>query len=400
MVSGMALLDSDISTLLSWSRPMELEMPAAPFNFDGNAEDLLDEFSLVPQLVFALLLSLVPQVEKLGRMLRQDWVRAWKGWVQYLENCGDGTAAEGAALECIQDFARISLQNVAVVGKSDAARRAEIQQQSKRIGQGLVHDRNDCCTDSLLQLLAAAGFVDASLRQDVVARRAACHACRQHLQQHSEPRLRPCVRKANGTVAHATDLEHERAFLQHDVHGEAIVYFAAGLWPGSHPLPAQGLLIRAYTRSDTPLVVASAFIACRSYLFSGVSVETVPPAFELELYNNTGGSYTGYHYDPIFSDRVFRQDRNAAAAPAGSLKPASHAASPNPAMGCSSSDCGKPLAFPCEMAHACHAHVVWDEFQLEMRTRRASSSVGLLPPPLPHEAGRPTKRLRFRADQI
>ena len=58
----------------------------------------------------------------------------------------DNTARE-IVFEVIQNFARISLQNIDVVGKSDSTRRQEVKQFGKHIGVGQVHGNNECCAD-------------------------------------------------------------------------------------------------------------------------------------------------------------------------------------------------------------------------------------------------------------
>ena len=109
------------------------------------------------------------------RFLSQDWVSTWQGW-QYLqsdlETCVDDE--EAIVKRCMQDFARITLQNQTVAGKSDAERRSELEESGIRIGVGLVHNNNECCSDSLLQLLASLDLVDRSFRHDPNARRVAC----------------------------------------------------------------------------------------------------------------------------------------------------------------------------------------------------------------------------------
>ena len=80
-----------------------------------------------------------------------------------------------------------------------------------------------CCTNSLLQLLARQGFVPEDLAEHVSKRKEVCSACRVHLQQHPDERLRPRVLTDLGDVADAFPWEHERAYVQHDVHGEVIV---------------------------------------------------------------------------------------------------------------------------------------------------------------------------------
>ena len=111
-------------------------------------------------------------------------------------------------------------------------RRREVEQEGKHIGQGLVHLTNECCPDSLLQLLARKGFVSQHFVGDVGARLRACRALRALLIQHSDAELRPRQRTSTGAVADVPDANHDRAFLQHDVHGEEIVAFFVRLYPG------------------------------------------------------------------------------------------------------------------------------------------------------------------------
>ena len=105
--------------------------------------------------------------------MRQDWVSSWHGWQnvsQLLENCIDDSVTEYLASQTIQDFARISVQNVNVVAKSDDARRTELTQGGKYIGVGIVHGHNECCSDSLLQLLARHDLVSKRFQKDGAAR--------------------------------------------------------------------------------------------------------------------------------------------------------------------------------------------------------------------------------------
>jgi hypothetical protein len=85
----------------------------------------------------------------------------------------------------------------------------------KVIGDGELHGENDCCADSLLQLLAAHGFVPSVLSGNTgkASRRILCLACRQHLVQHEDERLHPRILAASGARAHAYQAEHNRAHL-------------------------------------------------------------------------------------------------------------------------------------------------------------------------------------------
>ena len=295
------LLDEDVLMCLSWSRPLELQAPTI-VNED-NFESVHDNFAFVPEMVLALLVSMGTSSQMVRRLMQQDWVSTWNGWVHFssiLDNSYDDGEVQSTALECIQSFARISLQNQEVRGKSDTTRKAEIEAQRKHIGLGQVYDRNQCCADSLLQLLARRGFVVASFWDNTFSRRRACEACRQHLIHHSDPSLHPKERTSTGAVANVSDMDHDRAFLQHDVQGPEIIKFFVQTYPGARSLPAEGVIIRVYTRWDSPALPAesNSVIACRSAALAGN--ENPAPTVLFEMYNSTGNGFTGYHYDPVF----------------------------------------------------------------------------------------------------
>ena len=155
-LTSASLTEVDVRTLLSWSRCARLEVPHAAAQVD-DAGILSDEFAFVPELVLAILLSLLPNVVNLRRILRQDWIEEWRGWSTtrtMLQDCEEDRHSESVALECVQDFARISLQSVEVRCKIDAQRKRELEARGKILGVGLVHGNNECCADSMLQLLA------------------------------------------------------------------------------------------------------------------------------------------------------------------------------------------------------------------------------------------------------
>ena len=116
------------------------------------------------------------------------------------------------------------LQNVDIQAKADVVRRAELEALGKKIGEGLPYQCNACCADSLLQAMAFHGWVRQDLLTNRRAREIACRACRAHLVNHIDPRLHPRRRTHTGAVdLHATDEEHNGAYLQSDVHSESIV---------------------------------------------------------------------------------------------------------------------------------------------------------------------------------
>ena len=301
--SSMPLVEADVHALISMSRSSRvLSLSANAAESDMSA--LMEEFAFVPLLVLAMLASIIPDARRLRRLLHQDWVRSWNGWRNancLLDDSSDDATSETIASDIIQDFSRISLQNVDIVAKTDAVRRREVEAEGKHIGVGLVHGNNECCADSLLQLLSHNGFASSLFMQNSDARRKACQALRAHLLHHSNPQLHPRQRTSTGEVADVSDAEHARAFLQHDVHAEEIITTFVEQFPGSLPIPPEGLLLRVYTRWDSPtLPVESNSLVVARNIMADVS-GLAEPSVAMELYNNTGNGFTGYHYDPVFS---------------------------------------------------------------------------------------------------
>jgi hypothetical protein len=178
--------------------------------------------------LLAVLLSYSADSSRLQHILDEDWVRAWDGWLDCtiaLQYADDDASQEEICHEFVQRFSRIVLSNIDIRGKTDRERREELSRAGQRLGQGLVYSSNACLIDSLLQLLAAHGFLSTSLLSDRASRQNACIACRSFLVVHVDERLHPRLRLSNGEIADVADIEHERSFLQHDIHGEAIIRF-------------------------------------------------------------------------------------------------------------------------------------------------------------------------------
>ena len=149
----------------------------------ASGSNLSDEFGFVPEFLLAVLMSHDARTADLKRVLQIDWVRRWYGWREFerdVDGVDNDEIKAGIAAEYVQRFGRLVLQNVDLDVKSDEARRRELTSAGKRMGRGLVHGENDCCADSLLQLLAYHGYVNAELSASVIARKAAT-ACRAHL---------------------------------------------------------------------------------------------------------------------------------------------------------------------------------------------------------------------------
>ena len=126
----------------------------------------------------------------------------------------------------IKESERITFDQVVVEAKSDDVRQAEIRQDGKHIGAGNPYDHNACCADSILQLMSVFGMVDGELYEDVLRSRTACEEARAWLNKHENERLHPKWLTELGAIDTCrTDAEHYNAYLQHDLHGPALVSF-------------------------------------------------------------------------------------------------------------------------------------------------------------------------------
>jgi hypothetical protein len=290
----------DVSELLRFIRPLHLQVPQQLQVKDGST-DAPREYPFVPQIILNGFASMVSDESMLHRLFRQDWAEGWHGWQdanQTLGICDDDHNRMEIALEYVQQFSRISLQNVDIVAKTDFVRRREIESEGKRIGTGLVHGNNECFADSFLQLLAYNDYVDSRFYHDRAARKESCRACRDHLTQHENIQLRPKQRTDTGEIADASDAEHDQAFLQHDVHAEEIASFFVRRHPGKSQIPPEGLITRVFTRWDSQTLPCNSVIVARELQANPAELDE--PTIAIELFNDTVNGFTGCHYDPIF----------------------------------------------------------------------------------------------------
>ena len=172
-------------------------------------------------------------VGSLRRTVLSDWSTTWDGWQEaghFLHLVDADVSAQADVIhDCIKRFCSIALANVTPQAKSDCARRNELHASGKVIGEGLVFDENACLADSLLQLLAAHGFLARDLCANTTMakkrRKDACQQARLFLVNHADPSLRPLLRDALGNALNAEPEEHARAFLEHDRHAMALTDF-------------------------------------------------------------------------------------------------------------------------------------------------------------------------------
>ena len=130
-------------------------------------------------------------------------------------------------------------------------------------------------------------------------RAAACRSCRVFLtSDEQDEALRPKQRTETGAVADALPSEHNRAYLQHDVHAEPVVRFFLRYFESERSIEPQGIRILVYTRWDSAHLGPETF-ALTFGRDQTADADDVGPPITFELYNTTGSGFTGTHYDPM-----------------------------------------------------------------------------------------------------
>ena len=297
-----ALEPADVEVILALMRSAGAGRPAYPYVAHTSCpEPGAHEF--IPRPVYEALQQHYRDPRQLSRVLWGDWVRLWEGWedvARDLEDAEDDEYFQAEAIRsCVERFCKIALDNVVIEAKSDSQRQHELRACGKTIGRGLVYSTNACLADSLLQLLALHGFVDQAFKGDtyasVVKRRELCARARRSLVEHENELLHPALRDRLGNVMVASDEEHDRAYLEHDRHGEALVRFFLQDCQSPRLIEPRGVRIVVYTRFDSPNNDPHALAVT-----FGRTVDASEPAVDFEMYNVTGSDTAGTHYDPVY----------------------------------------------------------------------------------------------------
>jgi hypothetical protein len=192
--------------------------------------------------------------------------------------------------DVVSRLARIVLGNLDVTAKSDEARKQELKANGKIIGAGQPHGRNDCLTDSLIQVLAASGRLPSFLERDVSERQKVCNEVRLFLAGHEDHRVHPRWRTETGEIAQDRD-DHKLAYLQHEIHAELIIRFVcSGMFLGFRGVPK--IILCVFSRWDSEQLPPST-------MSFGGDADTSESTEEICLYNCTGRGFTGVHYEPL-----------------------------------------------------------------------------------------------------
>jgi hypothetical protein len=266
-----------------------------PFMLDG----LKREADFVHEELFDALCVAFPALQQLHRLLQLGWVKDWNGWADVkdkLRACDD-VAVKACVIEDFVLLCSNLCQKHVVVENypSDEKRRRDLVSDGYTIGTGSGH-RCNCLADSLLQVLLhykilngpSAGVNMARWRHEV------CELVRKHLSEHEDVSLRPRQRNELNRVMNVSEEEHARAYLEHHKHSEAIVRFVVDLLGLQNVKLTRCFRVVVFSRFDGEVVKPYDDVVHVDF----PGGECIPPQ-DLLLYNNTGNSHTGLHYDPI-----------------------------------------------------------------------------------------------------
>jgi hypothetical protein len=214
---------------------------------------------------------------------------------------------DGQALACVRRrlraHVRLASQQADLACKSDQENLWELEGSGLVKGCGEVFGENNCCADSLLQLLMWHGILSAAISKE--QRQEACAGNRSALNV-SDPALglRPRRRDAfSGSGLRCVLEEDAGAFLQHDVHtGPTICFFMEWFEARGQKLrdlPDAGIRWQVRSRFDSDVLPPDTGMVCER---SGGHVEE--SALLFQLYNLTGDGISGSHYDPLFPGGV------------------------------------------------------------------------------------------------
>ena len=242
----------------------------------------------MPEVMVALLYSVLADRAAVEEVLSQDWVSEWNVWSE-LDEWDDRSCMDVA-----RRLLQISTAVRPVASRTNVVRIQELEREGLRLVRASPHEANNCLLDALLLTLVHAGFLPQFLSSNEAARRDRCAVCRATLVHASDERLRPrCRSPRTNAVLPVSAAEHASAFLQHEIHGPAVVKFL--LREAYHDASHVGSVrITVFTRFDCDALDPEA-LSLRVPL---VSREAFPePVLRLFCHMDSVGG--GYHYDAL-----------------------------------------------------------------------------------------------------
>ena len=223
-------------------------------------------------------------------LLRLDFVVKWEGWTElYGVQEEDYAHAFG---KIPFRMARILLGYVDLPTLLDHEQLDGLRNAGFRRGVGETHGNNNCCSDSLIQILASASLIPAELVGRRIWRKELCVALRSSLCAQADEKLQPRWLDQNGVKSGTTIANHRRAFLQHGFHGQAA--FRLIFEHVKATLPSRRIDLQVHCRFDSVALPSS-----NTLLNEGLPGH---PEVILHMHNRTGSTATGTHYDPFFGN--------------------------------------------------------------------------------------------------
>ena len=293
------LFPNDCKKLLQVSRGVcaVREVSAQELSFMLDA--LKCEADFVHRDLFDALCVAFPDLQQLHRLLQLGWVKDWKGWAEVkdmLRACDDSAVKRCVIEDFVLVFVSLCQQYVVFENyPSDATRRKYLEMGGFTFGSGSGHGCN-CLVDSLLHLFLNLKFLNGPSAGVSVAkwRHEICELVRKHLCGHEDVRLRPRQRNDLNAVMSVSDEVHARAYLEHQKHSDAIVRYLVKHLGLQNVNYVRCFRVIVFSRCDGEVV--NPYEDVVHINFPGG--ECIPPQ-DLLLYNNTGTSSSGLHYDPI-----------------------------------------------------------------------------------------------------
>ena len=309
------VLAADLAHRLEFDVAEQLSRPDNRISGPTRWQNLLD--CLPDVLREGLLIVLHAEYkDKCSAILTNEWSWNWIGWdsrqqdgyicpedghglFQVLES--DRQLAEGelsdprllALQATVRHHMRLAHHHADVRYPSDDEKVDKLRRDGFHVGVGQTWGSNNCLPDSLLQLMQAHNVIT---RCDELVREAACAALREELNQLPEnSQLRPMRRDPLNSRPLCLD---DKAFLQTDVHGEYILNFflsyfgRLGMLIGS--LPPAGVRIHECSRFESVALPIATTDVCQAPVAHGHE-----ELLHFWLFNRTGDSIAGYHYDPM-----------------------------------------------------------------------------------------------------
>ena len=233
------------------------------------------------EVVIAICLSHVQDIQHVEELVAQPWVETWAGWDEIADDASD------AAFEALGErFMRLAMEHAPSKQKSNAQRVRELHEQGLQLKCASSHGVNNCLIDALLLGLLDVGLVPGTASLSQQQRRHLCAACRYFL--YTE----------HGTPARTyLDAHHDTPRI--------LEFFLRKKW-----LQNVAVRVRLYCRFDH-LDTGLEDNSLRWIDFHPGAGAAVIRCV-LHIYNQTDANQRGYHFDALLDRRQSVQQHRSA----------------------------------------------------------------------------------------